>query len=162
MNSSHPLTLRGFLNEFSCFTSLDVRTVTLDPLASTVVRSWCARIVRFTAWGPKFTICKHSDITGIWSFQSSKITAVVKWVKSTTHRLQGEGSVGFYLYPQEAILSVFPGDSWCRQWIRVVGYDWNWMNHSATWFTEKHLHPVTRSSILLPGVEDYCIWEPPD
>lgn len=85
MNSSHPLTLRGFLNEFSCITSLDVRTVTLDPLASTAARSWCARIVRFTASGPKFTICKHNDITGIWSFQSSKIAAVVKWVKSTTH-----------------------------------------------------------------------------
>jgi hypothetical protein len=36
------------------------------------------------------------------------------------------------------------------------------MNHSTTGLTEKCLHPVTRSSIMLPGVEDDSVWVPPD
>jgi hypothetical protein len=34
------------------------------------------------------------------------------------------------------------------------------MKLSTAWFTEKCLHPVTRSSVLLPRVEDYRVWDP--
>jgi hypothetical protein len=178
---SHPLTLRGFLNEFSSFTSLDVRTVTLDPLASTVARSWCACIVRFTAWGPKFTICKgfggqynsckthittnrkniiygHLDliISEFWyySYSGSKMS----WSNHT--QATGRRICWSYLYPQEAIVSVPPDNCRCCQWVGVSGCDFNWMKLSTARFTEKCLHPVTRSSVLLPRIEDYRIWDP--
>jgi hypothetical protein len=35
------------------------------------------------------------------------------------------------------------------------------MNHGATGLAEKLLHPVARSPVMLPGVEDDDVWVPP-
>jgi hypothetical protein len=53
-----------------------------------------------------------------------------------------------------------PGDRRCCQLLGVDGTEFDRMNHSTTGFTEECLHPVARSSISLPGIEDNRIWHP--
>ena len=140
------ITLFGLLKVFSSITLLDVRTVAFDPSALMLAWSPVVEIVRLTVSDPKFTICK-----GAFNINTRIYVLLPILHRNVT-----------CLYSQEAIPGILPGDSRCCQRTRVAGTDCSWMNHGTTRFAEKLLHPVTGSSVLLPGVEDNSIWIPPD
>lgn len=68
-----------------------------------------------------------------------------------------------HLYSQIILIVcwVLPSDSRCYQRTRDVGLNCWRVKSCTAWFPEEMLHPIARSSILLPGIKDNSIWVPP-